>query len=329
MTSTVLILGARGRFGAAAARAFAAAGWRVLAQRRRAGPEAAGSGVQWLDVAREDAAQAARAAGGADVVVHALNPAYDSDAWRSQAPGLMAQAIATAQRLGAVVLFPGNVYNFGAGMPARLTEDTPMQPTSTKGQVRVQIEQQLAQAARGGLASVVIRAGDFFGCGGETYFDRVIAPNLSRGRMGYPGDRTTPTAWAYLPDLADTFVAVAERRAQWRGAQVFHFSGHTLRGQDWLDALQPLAEARGWVRTGQALRLSPLPWSLIRLGGLFVKPWASMAEMRYLWRTPHALDSGRLRAFIGAEPHTPLPVALARSLLLTPLGRPGSVPLPA
>ena len=34
MTNTVLVLGARGRLGGAVAQAFAAAGWRVLAQRQ-------------------------------------------------------------------------------------------------------------------------------------------------------------------------------------------------------------------------------------------------------------------------------------------------------
>ena len=37
MKNTVLILGARGRLGGALAQAFAAAGWRVLAQRRSGG----------------------------------------------------------------------------------------------------------------------------------------------------------------------------------------------------------------------------------------------------------------------------------------------------
>ena len=37
MTNTVLVLGARGRLGGAVAQAFAAAGWRVLAQRRAGG----------------------------------------------------------------------------------------------------------------------------------------------------------------------------------------------------------------------------------------------------------------------------------------------------
>ncbi|WP_413916467.1 hypothetical protein [Candidatus Skiveiella danica] len=37
MANTVLVLGARGRLGGAVAQAFAAAGWRVLAQRRSRG----------------------------------------------------------------------------------------------------------------------------------------------------------------------------------------------------------------------------------------------------------------------------------------------------
>ena len=68
--STVLILGARGRLGLAAARAFAQAGWRVLAQVR---PGARGpalpaiAGVWWMPVAVEDTAALAAQAQGAQV----------------------------------------------------------------------------------------------------------------------------------------------------------------------------------------------------------------------------------------------------------------------
>jgi NAD(P)-dependent dehydrogenase (short-subunit alcohol dehydrogenase family) len=49
MTNTVLVLGARGRLGGAVAQAFAAAGWRVLAQRRAGGtvPSPA-EGIEWV-----------------------------------------------------------------------------------------------------------------------------------------------------------------------------------------------------------------------------------------------------------------------------------------
>ena len=45
MDNTVLVLGARGRLGGAVAKAFAAAGWRVLTQRRAGGNGARGGGL--------------------------------------------------------------------------------------------------------------------------------------------------------------------------------------------------------------------------------------------------------------------------------------------
>jgi nucleoside-diphosphate-sugar epimerase len=165
MTNTVLVLGARGRLGGAVAQAFAAAGWRVLAQRRagRRGTCGGGAGIEWVEAEAGDTATLVRAAAGARVVVHAMNPAYTAKAWRAQASGLMQAAIDVAAGLGAVLLFPGNVYNFGKDMPAVLAPDTPQRPGTEKGRIRVDLEQQLAQAtrARAGLRAVVIRAGDF------------------------------------------------------------------------------------------------------------------------------------------------------------------------
>ena len=64
-----------------------------------------------------------------------------SIAWRAEAPALLHQAITTALALRAVLLFPGNVYNFGEGMPAVLDAHTPQRPSTPLGQVRVALEQ--------------------------------------------------------------------------------------------------------------------------------------------------------------------------------------------
>jgi hypothetical protein len=39
-----------------------------------------------------------------------------------------------------------------------------------------------------------------------------------------------------------------------------------------------------------------------------------MREMRYLWREPLRLDNARLVAALGAEPRTPISVAVRRAL---------------
>ncbi|MDZ4143910.1 MAG: NAD-dependent epimerase/dehydratase family protein [Burkholderiales bacterium] len=302
----VLVLGARGRFGAAAVDAFAAAGWQIKAQCRpgRAPVEVRPS-VSWITADANDLAGLRHAVGAADVVVHAMNPPYTTAAWAAGAPALMQAAIDAACALGAMLMFPGNVYNFGAAMPERLTEDTPQQPTTAKGRIRVALEAQLMAAAqRRGLKSVVVRAGDFFGSGRGSWFDQVIVKKIAQGRITYPGGLDTPTAWAYLPDLARAFVKVAEQRDALGGATTLHFGGYTLTGRDWVDVLTPLAREHGGLAIGAALKVGGLPWPVLRVGGLLVPTWASLAEMRYLWRTPHRLDNRRLTELVGQEPHT-------------------------
>jgi len=310
-TNTVLILGARGRFGLAAARAFAAAGWRVLGQVRPGADIPADASVEWLPIALDDTAGLIRAAQGAGVVVHALNPAYTNAAWQTQAPAMLDASIALCRAMDATLMLPGNIYNFGATMPPVLREGTPQAATTVKGQVRIAMEARLQQS---GVRAIVIRAGDFFGSGRGTWFDLSIAKDLRKGVLTYPGPKGVSISWAYLPDLARTFVAVAERRAQLQPFAVFHFAGHVITGQRWHDLLNPLARVQGWVRSDGQLRWAGMPWGLIRLGAWFVPAWAALQEMRYLWNTPHALANDRLGALIGPEPHTPLARAVEQAL---------------
>ncbi len=326
MQATVLILGARGRFGLAAARAFADAGWRVLGQIRPGAPVGADERIKWLDIDLQDTPALAVAARGAAVVVHALNPAYTNAAWRVQVVPMMDRAIAVTRALDATLMVPGNVYNFGAAMPGVLREDTPQLAQTVKGRVRIDME---AQLQRSGVRGVVIRAGDFFGSGRGTWFDATIVKHIQKGVFTYPGPSGVATAWAYLPDLARAFVAVARQRAQLPTFEVLHFAGYQLTAQHWLDALDPLARAQGWVAPQGHVKLSRLPWPVIRLGALWVPTWAALMEMRYLWDTPHRLANDKLTALIGPEPHTPLPVAAQQALADLGLLAGTSVPGPA
>ena len=329
MQATVLILGARGRFGLAAALAFAEAGWRVLGQTRPGAKVPADTRIKWLGTDLYDTRALAEAAQGAAVVVHALNPPYTQNAWRKQAAPMMDAAIAITRALDATLMMPGNVYNFGVSMPGVLSEDTPQVAQTVKGLIRIGME---AQLQRSGVRGVVVRAGDFFGSGRGTWFDSVIVKDIQKGRFTYPGQRHVATAWAYLPDLARTFVAVAAKRAQLRPFEIFHFAGYSIAAQQWLDALDPVARAQDWVQPGAQLKLHTLPWAVLRLGAWLVPTWAALVEMRYLWRTPHALANDKLTALIGAEPHTPLAhaaqAALADLGLTQPLQSHGHVGAP-
>jgi nucleoside-diphosphate-sugar epimerase len=306
-----LVLGANGRLGAAAVQAFAAAGWRVLAQARRA-PAALPAGAVHLALDVAASAGLAAAAAGARVVVHGLNPPYTR--WQTDALPLMRQGLAVAHRLGATFMLPGNVYNFGAQMPPLLDEHTPQRPTTRKGHIRLQMETELHAAAQRGQRCIVIRAGDFFGAGTGSWMDLVIAKSLRGGKLVYPGPLDVAHAWAYLPDLARAFVAAAECDTLPAYADL-PFAGHTVTGAQWLDAIEHAAASLGVV-PARGFRRGKLPWGVLRLAGLVLPMWREVAEMSYLWHVPHALDGAALARAVHLPPATPLDSAVREALVL-------------
>jgi nucleoside-diphosphate-sugar epimerase len=315
---TVLVLGANGRFGRAAVLAFAAAGWQVLAQLRRAPRAPLPAGVRVLLGDALDVATLARTAQGAQIVVNGLNPLYTE--WAEKLPPQTAAVLALARALGATLMLPGNVYNFGNQLPALLTEATPFAATHPKAAQRMAVEAALADAAGlHGVRSIVIRAGDFLGDTG-TWADlgllKGLGDRLARGRPGhfvYPGPADLAHAWAWLPDLAATFERVAALQLAQPGRlaphTVLHFEGHTLTGGQ----LQQAIEAA----LGQRLQRRAFPWWALRLASPFAPMLRALLQMRYLWQRPHQLDGHALAALLAAQgplPHTPLPL-LARALL--------------
>lgn len=307
--STVLVLGANGRFGAAATEAFAAAGWSVLAQARRA-PASLPAGARHVSIDLADTAGLAAAAAGARVVVYAVNPEYTR--WASDAQPLARLGMDVAQRLDATFMLPGNVYNFGERMPARLGEDTPQLPTTRKGRIRVEMEAELQARSAQGLRSVVIRAGDFFGGGRGSWLDLAIVKSLAKGKLVYPGPLDRAHAWAYLPDLAQAFVAAAAR-SDLPAFTRLHFEGHTRTGAELLAAIERAASALGIAPAG-GFRRGGMPWVVIRLGGLVVPIWREIAEMAYLWEVPHAIDGTAMRRALGAVPSTDIDTAMRQAL---------------
>jgi nucleoside-diphosphate-sugar epimerase len=304
MSGRVIVLGAAGNLGRAAAESFRDAGWSVAGFVRGRSAPRLPEGVEPVEVDVRDRGSVVAAADKADVVLHALNPPYAD--WPALAMPFAETAVAAARAAGATLMFPGNVYPYGEGMPSILDEETPQQPTSRKGAIRAAVEARLRAAAGGDMHVVVLRAGDFFGGDGSGWFDRVIVKDLGRGRLVYPGPLDAVHEWAYLPDLADAFVLLAGRRAELPAFTAFGFPGHAVTGREFCGAIARIR--------GRALPVGGMPWRLLRMLSPFVPIFGELSEMAYLWRVPHRIDGAGLEAVIGAVPHTPLDAAVAASL---------------
>lgn len=291
MTDTVLILGATGRFGRHAAKAFSDAGWTVRRFDRK-----------------HDTLEAA--AVGAQVIVNAWNPPYDK--WAAQVPHLHAEVRKVAKVNGATVILPGNVYVFGADAPGKWDQNTPHRAANPLGKIRRDME---AAYHRDGVKTIILRAGDFIDTQASgNWFDKIMTAKLGRGIFVYPGDVSTPHAWAFLPDLARAAVGLAELRNDLPDFVDVPFPGYAATGAEMADAIAQV--------TGTPVRAKEMSWLPMVLAQPFWPMAKLLLEMRYLWSLPHSLDGARLAGLLPGFAQTSLQDALKQALPARFLSKP-------
>ncbi len=309
-TKTALILGATGGIGGAVAEGLALRGWCIRALNRNAA-EAASRRPEfdWLQGDAVQAEDVLRAAQGADVIVHAVNPPGYRNWGRLVLP-MLDNTIAAAKAVGARIVLPGTVYNFGPDVFPNVTEDSAQQPKTRKGAIRVQMERRLRVAAEQGDAPVIIvRAGDFFGGSrANSWFSQaMVTPGKPISSMTYPGKRGIGHQWAYLPDVAETMIRLIEKGDELPAFAVYHMRGHwDGDGRQMVDAVQRVV--------GHKVKVKAFPWWFVPLAAPFVPFMRELREMSYLWDVPLEMRNDKLLTVLGEEPHTPIDEAIRSSL---------------
>ena len=204
-------------------------------------------------------------------------------------------------------MIPGNIYNYGAGMPKVLRETTPHLPTTRKGELRAEMEETYASAAEAGVQTIILRAGDFFERENTgNWFDSYITPKAMKGKLVYPGPLNCTHSWAYLPDLARAMVGLAESRNQFDPFESFGFTGYAITGREFVTAIEKVV--------GRSMKVGKVAWPIVRMISLFSPQIREVLEMKYLWETPHQIDGRKLAAALPSYSGTPLEAALKEAL---------------
>lgn len=318
---SVLILGGAERLGRATARAFVEAGWRVMAQVHPTLKPPVLPGVEWIRAEPDDAQALCMAAIDAAVVVLGHTPRFGRAGWTDRSDELTAAAVLVARGLGATLIMPRTVFSLGGSPQGLLREDIGAPADHPYTSASLLGERRLREASEDRrLQGIVVRAGHYFGPGVGGWLPHFVAARMRFGRFTHPGRMEVAVPWAYLPDLARTFVHLAERRHRLPAFSVLHFPGHCVDGHDWGRALAQLAGERGWVPAGDALLHEPMPWGAIRAAGLFSGRLRALGRLRPAWQHSHALDGLRLAQAVGALPHTPFHQAVRESMADTGWG---------
>ncbi|MBX7125607.1 MAG: NAD-dependent epimerase/dehydratase family protein [Cyclobacteriaceae bacterium] len=234
-----------------------------------------------------NAAETDKAVAGSDVVYLLAGLTYKTSVWQEQWPVLMRNVLDACMRHRSRLVFFDNVYAYGK-VDGIMTESTPFNPSSKKGEVRAKIAAMLLEETKkGNLDALIVRAADFYGPGAvlsmtyATVTERIKAGKTCQW-MGDPGKVHTFT---YTPDAARSVALLGNTDAAYN--QTWHAltTKQLYSGNDYIRIACELA--------GRPFKVQALPTFGVRALGLFVPILREMVEMMYQYTSDYQFDSSK------------------------------------
>ena len=222
--------------------------------------------------------------------------AYRTAIWQAQWPRIMRNTIDAVASRGARLIFFDNVYMYGR-VDGVMTEETPIQPASRKGEVRARIASDLLDAARGGrIKASIARSADFYGSDAKTSVPNLLVfQPLSQGKKAqWLVNADVPHSFTYIPDAARALPLMAAANDSW--GEVWHLP----------TAAPPWTGREIVAAAARALNVEPRmmvlrPW-MLRLAGIFNGNIRESVEMLYQSALPYRFDSSKFERRFGVQP---------------------------
>lgn len=235
-----------------------------------------------------------KAVKGSHVVYLCAGLPYRYSIWKEQWPRIMDYVTEACIKENALLVFFDNVYMYGA-VNGKMTEETPYNPCSKKGEVRAMIARNLQEEmGRRNIRAIIARSADLYGPHSTqtSLLWQLILRNLQNGKSAqWMGSLHQPHSFTYTRDCAKALVLLADTcEAQ---GQTWHLptANPGLTGQQWTELISR--------ELGQNPKCLLIPKWSIKLYGYFDKTIRELYEMLYQQELAYYFDSTKFeKAFI-------------------------------
>ena len=243
-----------------------------------------------------NATQVNKAVEGSEVVYLMAGLPYNIKTWREKWPAVMQNTIDACKKHGAKLVFFDNVYMLGK-VDGPMTENSPLNPSSKKGEVRAKLNRMILDEIKGGkLQAIIARSADFYGPGAKNSMtDSLIFAKLAKSKKpSWLLNDTVKHSFTFTPDAAKGTAILGNTPSAYN--QIWHLPTHhdALTGKEFIKICEEaFGEEKGYQIMGNFML-----WA----GGLFVPIVKELKEMAYQNEFEYLFDSSKFEKTFNFKP---------------------------
>lgn len=239
--------------------------------------------------------QTEKAVAGSEIVYLLAGLPYKTSLWQEQWPKLMRNVIDACKKHNSKLVFFDNVYSYGY-VKGVMTEETPYNPTSKKGEVRAKIATMLMDESKAkNLDAMIVRGADFYGPNALlSILHSTVSEKLKAGKTSqWIGDPKKIHTFTYTPDAGKSVAMLANTPSAYN--QVWH----ALTSKEKITGEQFVRLACDYMN--KPYKLQALPKFGVRLIGLFVPVLKEFVEMMYQYENDYIFESTKFEKASGLK----------------------------
>ncbi len=235
-----------------------------------------------------DKAQVNKAVAGSSICYITIGFDYQTKLWQQQWPTLIKNVVEACVQHQSKLVFFDNVYAIGGDNIRHITEQSPISPSSKKGEVRAWVDKHILEhVEKGKLQAIIARSPDFFGPEkAKSLVMNMIYDNLVKGKSAqWFCNADVVHSTGYTPDLAKGTAMLGNANDAYNQIWNLPVDGTAITGREWV---QLFAEQ---MNTNNKVQVLPA-WG-IKILGLFVPILKEMYEMKYQYDRDYFFDSSK------------------------------------
>jgi nucleoside-diphosphate-sugar epimerase len=225
---------------------------------------------------------------GSEVVYVTIGFDYNIKVWRELWPSFIQNVISACKKHQSKLVFFDNIYMYDRHYLGDMTEETPVRPSSKKGEVRAQVAKMITdEFGKGELTALIARSADFYGPENtRSVLLLTVFENFKKGK---------PANWFARADKIHNYTYTPDARAATALLgntpdaydQVWHLPStrEKLTGKEWIN------------RIAKAMNVKPryrvMPVWLMGMVGIFVPIMKELKEMVYQYNRDYFFNSSK------------------------------------